>query len=97
MRRYYEAICEKKKKKTVKERKNNNFFPVIILGTASKPNRRLKGGSVRFRPVSIDRNNNNRPEPDGTACRPAVGFWSRPLETSHFHQVYDKIFLERIH
>ena len=44
----------------------------------SKPNRRLTGGSVRFRPVSIVLNNNNRPEPDGTAGQPAVGFWSRP-------------------
>ena len=49
------------------------------LGTASKPNRRLTGGSVRFRPVSFVLNNDNRPEPDGTAGQPAVGFWSRPL------------------
>ena len=49
------------------------------LGTASKPNRRLTGGSGRFRPVSIVRNNDNRPEPDGTAGQPAVGFWSLPL------------------
>ena len=50
-----------------------------VLGTASKPNRRLTGGSVRFRPVSIVLNNDNRPEPDGTARQPAVEFWSRPL------------------
>ena len=49
------------------------------LGTASKPNRRLTGGSVRFWPVSIVLNNDNRPEPDETAGQPAVGFWSRPL------------------
>ena len=36
--------------------------------------RRLTGGSVRFRPVSIVLNNDNRPEPDGTAGQPAVGF-----------------------
>ena len=45
---------------------------------ASKPNRRLTGGSAQFRPVSIVLNNDNRPEPDGTAGQPAVGFWSRP-------------------
>ena len=44
------------------------------LGTASKPNRRLTGGSVWFRPVSIVLNHDNRPEPDGTAGQPAVGF-----------------------
>ena len=44
------------------------------LGTASKPNRWLTGGSVRFRPVSIVLNKDNRPEPDGTAGQPAVGF-----------------------
>ena len=49
------------------------------LGTASKPNRRFTGGSVRFRPVSIVLNNDNRTEPDRTAGQPAVGFWSRPL------------------
>ena len=49
------------------------------LGAASKPNRRLTGGSVRFRPVAIVLNNDNRLEPDGTASQPAVGFWSRPL------------------
>ena len=32
----------------------------------------------RFRLVSIDLNNDNRPETDGTASQPAVGFWSRP-------------------
>ena len=32
----------------------------------------------RFRPVSIVLNNDNHPEPDGTAGQPAVGFWSRP-------------------
>ena len=47
-------------------------------GTASKPNRRVTSGSVRFRPVSIVLNNDNRPEPDGTAGQPRVGFWSRP-------------------
>ena len=55
----------------------------MSLGAASKPNRRLSGGSVRFRPVFIVLNNDNRPEPDGTAGQPAVGFWSRPL-TAHF-------------
>ena len=28
----------------------------------------------RFRPISIVLNNDNRPEPDGTAGQPAVGF-----------------------
>ena len=32
------------------------------LGTASKPKRRLTGGSVRFRSVSIVLNNDNGPE-----------------------------------
>ena len=54
---------------------------LVALGVASKPNRRLTGGSVRFRLVSIVLNNDNRPEPDGTAGQPAVGFWSRPLTT----------------
>ena len=36
-------------------------------------------GSVRFRPVSIVLNNDNRLEPDATAGQRAVGFWSRPL------------------
>ena len=49
---------------------------------ASKPNRRLTGGSVRFCPVSIVLNNDNRPEPDGTAGQPAVGFWSLPLASA---------------
>ena len=42
-------------------------FKHYELGAASKPNRRLTGGSVRFRAVAIVRNNRNRPEPDGTA------------------------------
>ena len=45
-----------------------------ILGAASKLNRRLTGGSVRFRPVSIVLSNENFPEPDGTAGQTAVGF-----------------------
>ena len=49
------------------------------LGAASKPNRRLTGGSFRFRAVVIVWNNRNRAEPDGTAGQPAVRFWSRPL------------------
>ena len=44
----------------------------VWLGTGSKPNRRLTGSSVRFRPVSIVLNNDNRAEP-------AVEFWSHPL------------------
>ena len=52
----------------------------IPLGAASKPNRRLAGGSVRFRAVVIVKNKSNRAEPDGTAGQPAVGFWSRPLK-----------------
>ena len=55
----------------------------LYLGTASKPNRRLTGGSVRFRAVFIVLNNDNRPEPGGTGSRPAVGFWSRPLPLCH--------------
>ena len=55
---------------------------LLGLGTASKPNRRLTGGSVRFHPVSIVLNNDNRPKPDVTACQPAVGFWSCPLAPS---------------
>ena len=65
----------------------NLFLYWAVLGTASKPNRRLTGGSVRFRPVSIVLNNDNRPEPNGTAGQPAVGFWNRPLlikEVQHF-------------
>ena len=58
---------------------------VATLGAASKPNRRLTGGSARFRPVSIVLNNDNRPEPDGTAGQPAVGFWSRPLTSCSMH------------
>ena len=46
----------------------------MYLETASKPNRQLTGGSVQFRPVSIVLNNDNRPEPDGTAGQRAVGF-----------------------
>ena len=58
----------------------NSFLSLErTLGTASKPNRRLTGGFVRFHPVSIVPNKDNRPEPDGTAGLPAVGFWSRPL------------------
>ena len=52
------------------------------LGAASKPNRRLTGGSVQFRAVVIVKNNRNRAEPDGTTGQPAVGFWSRPLDKS---------------
>ena len=48
------------------------------IGTTSKPNCRLTSGSVCFRPISIVLNNDNRPELDGTAGQPAVGFWSRP-------------------
>ena len=62
---------------------NQKKYLGTLLGAASKPNRRLTGGSVRFRPVSIVLNNDNRPEPDGTAGQPAVGFWSRPLVTTH--------------
>ena len=49
-------------------------FITLHLGAASKPNRRLTGGSVRFRPASIVLNNDSRPEPDGTAGQPAVVF-----------------------
>ena len=42
-------------------------------------NRRSTSSSVRFQPVSIVLNNDNRPEPEGTAGQPAVGFWSCPL------------------
>ena len=52
----------------------SKYFSFDLLGTASKPNPRLTGGSVRFHPVSIVLNNDNRPEPDGTAGQPAVGF-----------------------
>ena len=44
-----------------------------------KTNCRLPGGSVQFRLVSIVPNNDNRPEPDGTAGQQAVGFRSYPL------------------
>ena len=50
-----------------------------FLGTASKPDPRLTGGSVRFRPVSVVLNNGNRPEPGRTAGQPVVRFWSHPL------------------
>ena len=60
------------------------------LGMASKPNRRLTAGSVRFRPVPIVLNNDNHPEPDGTAGQPAVGFWSRPLSSLVKHNVAAK-------
>ena len=33
-----------------------------------------------FLPVSIFLNNDNGPEPDRTACQPAIGFWSSPLQ-----------------
>ena len=59
-----------------------------FLGTASKPNRRLTGGSVRFRTVSIVPNNDNRLEPDGTAGQPAVGFWSCPLMQSPMQLIF---------
>ena len=35
-------------------------YSINDLGAASKPNRRLPGGSIRFRPVSIVLNNDNR-------------------------------------
>ena len=47
-----------------------------------KPNRRLPGGCVRFWPVSMVLNNDNRPEVDRTGGQLAVGFWSRPLGLS---------------
>ena len=56
-----------------------SWFVFAILGTTSKPNRRLTGGSVRFWLVSIVLNNDNCPEPDGTASQPAIEFWSCPL------------------
>ena len=59
------------------------------LGAASKPNRRSTAGSVRFRAVVIVKNNRNRPEPDGTAGQPAVGFWSRPLPIAHHISLID--------
>ena len=46
----------------------------IHLGAASKRNRRSTGGSVRFLAVAIVKNNRNRPEPDGTAGQPTIGF-----------------------
>ena len=49
------------------------------LGTTSELNRWLTGGSIRFRPVSFVLNNDNHPEPIGTASQPVGGFWSRPL------------------
>ena len=49
------------------------------LGTTSKPNTRLTGGTIWFRPVSILLNNDNCLEPDGTTGQPVVGFCSRPL------------------
>ena len=61
---------------------------VMGKGTTSKPNRWLPGGFVRFRPVSIVLNNDNRPEPKGTAGQPAVGFWSRPWAD------YERYYLE---
>ena len=58
-----------------------NVFEMIVpekcsLETEEKKNRLLRDGfgSVRFCPVSIVLNNDNLPEPDGTAGQPAVGF-----------------------
>ena len=50
------------------------------IGTTSKPNRWLTGGSIWFLAVSIVLNNDNHVEPDGTAGQPPVEFWSRPLQ-----------------
>ena len=47
---------------------------IETLGAASKPNRRLTGGSFRFRAVVIVENNRNRAEPDGTAVNRRLGF-----------------------
>ena len=53
---------------------NRYFMAWMRLGMTSKPNRRLTGGSIQFQPVSIDLNNANRPEQDGTAGQAAVRF-----------------------
>ena len=53
-----------------------------------KPNRRLTGGSVRFRAVSIVLNKDNRLEPDGTGGRPTVRFWSRPLVLNNISVIF---------
>ena len=66
----------------------HSILPINNLGTTSKPNRRLTGGSVRFRPVPIVLNNGNRPEPDGIAGQLAVGFWSRPLSISMMNNYF---------
>ena len=49
------------------------------LGTASKPNLQLTGGSVRFCVVAIFLNNYSCPKPHGTAGQLLVEFWSRAL------------------
>ena len=62
------------------------------MGTASKPNRRLTGGSVRFRPVAMVLNNDNRPakkkiKPNGTERnRRSTGGWvlKPPLRLSRW-------------
>ena len=52
----------------------------MSLGTVSKPNRRLTGGSVQFHPVSIVLNNDNRPEP---RVDRQLGFEAAPYQ-AHF-------------
>ena len=57
------------------------------LGVTSKPNRRLTGGSVRFRAFAIVCNYRNRSGPDGTTCQLAVGFWSHPVPFFFFFKL----------
>ena len=55
-----------------------------------KTNRWVIGSSILFRPVSIVLNNDNRPEPDGTAGQSALGFWSHPKVS--MCSIYDDIW-----
>ena len=59
------------------------FFFYLYQGTTSKPNHWLTGGSIRFWPVSIVLNNDNRLEPDGPVGQLLVGFSSRPKHSSN--------------
>ena len=54
--------------------RRSKSHPNKSKGRLQKPNRRLTGASGRVRPVCIVLNNDNRPEPEGTAGQPAVGF-----------------------
>ena len=56
------------------------YYKENLLGTTSKPNRRLTGGSVRFGPVPIVLNNGNRTEPP---VNRRLGFEAAPYCFNH--------------